>query len=273
MTDSLQQQVRKLLYDWLCQSGKRRYETIRQTCLYLDGAYSLGYGSSSIWHLFSPLVNTGVVDYAGDDCYAVCPKIALERDGRVLYTLPGEPEVSEDRTPLVGLYVSAGTKSFPDARPFDALSVLSAIPSVDKVVDTFPKSVQDLEGAQYYSRKGTRGLTKRLNDGAVRFFFIPEKMYEREVPSRVVNSDAFSIACCCSRAVNAEPAGHYHKSSRTLTLDTFGFPSMLFRVLLAESMLGGFIPAVTESTATFEGIPARVVRELNRILCKTIDNE
>ena len=273
MTDSLQRQARKLLHDWLCQSGKRSYETIRQTCLYLDGAYSLGYGSSSIWRLFYPLVNTGVVDYAGDDCYAACPKIALERNGHVLYTLPGEPEVSEDRTPFVGLYVSTGTKSFPDALPFDTLSVLSSIPSVDKVVDAFPKSVQDLEGAQYYSRKGARGLTKRLNDGAVRYFFIPEKMYEREVPSRVVNPDAFSIACCYSRAVNAESAGHYDKSSRTLMLNTFGFPSMLFRVLLAESLLGGFIPTVTDSTATFEGIPARVVRELNRILCKTIDNE
>ncbi len=266
--------AQRLLYEWLCLSGKRSYEAIRKNCLYLDEAYSLGYDSSSIWQLFNPLVKTGVVDYVGGNYYAACPKISLARGGRVLYSNPGEHNTIEDKTPFVGLYISKRSEAFPDAKPFDALSVLRTLPSVDRIVDNFPKCVQDLTGAQFYSRKSARGLTKEQNDGAaVRYFYIPEKVYEREVPSRVSNPDAFNLAFCYSRAVNGERTGRYCGESHTLWVNNFGFPIILFRVLLVESMLNGFIPTVSDSTVSFEGISARVTRELNRILCKSIVNE
>lgn len=265
--------TQRLLYEWLCLSGKRSYETIRKNCLYLDEAYSLGYGSSSIWWLFYPLVKTGVVDYIGGDSYAVCPNISLERNGLILYSAPGGPCVGEDETPFVGLYISTEPESFPEAKTFDALSVLRTLPSVNRIVDNFPKSVQDLTGAQFYNHKSARGLTKELNDGVVRYFYIPEKVYEREVPSRISNPDAFNLAFCYSSAVNGEHTGHYREASHTLRVNNFGFPIILFRVLLVESMLNGFIPTVSDSTVSFEGISTRVTKELNRILCKTIVNE
>lgn len=265
--------AQKLLYEWLCHSGKRSYETIRKNCLYLDEAYSLGYDSSSIWRLFNPLMKTGVVDYVGRNYYAACPKISLARGERVLYSNPEEHNIIEDETPFVGLYILKRSEAFPDAKPFDALSVLRTLPSVDRIVDSFPKSIQDLKGAQFYSIKSDRGITKELNDGFVRYFSIPEKVYEREVPSRVSNPDAFNLALCYSSAVNEEHTGRYCVESHTLRVNNFGFPIILFRVLLVESMLNGFIPTVSDSTASFEGISARVTRELNRILCKTIVNE
>ena len=82
--------AQRLLYEWLCLSGKRSYEAIRKNCLYLDEAYSLGYGSSSVWRLFNPLVKTGIVDYVGGNYYAACPKISLARGERVLYSNPEE---------------------------------------------------------------------------------------------------------------------------------------------------------------------------------------
>lgn len=265
--------AQKLLYEWLCHSGKRSYETIRKNCLYLDEAYSLGYDSSSIWRLFNPLVKTGVVDYVGGDYYAACPKISLARCEHVLYSNPGEHNIIEDETPFVGLYISKKSEAFSDAKPFDALSVLRTLPSVDRIVDNFPRSVQDLTGAQFYNHKSARGLTKKLNDGAVRYFSIPEKVYEREVPSRVNNPDAFNLAFCYSRAINGKHTGRYCGESHTLRVNNLGFPIILFRVLLVESMLNGFIPTVSDSTVSFEGISTRVTKELNRILCKTIVNE
>ncbi len=265
--------AQRLLYEWLCLSGKRSYEAIRKNCLYLDEAYSLGYGSSSVWRLFNPLVKTGIVDYVGGNYYAACPKISLARGERVLYSNPEEHNIIEDETPFVGLYISKSSEAFSDAKPFDALSVLRTLPSVDRIVDSFPKSIQDLKGAQFYSHKSDRGLTEELNGGVVRYFYIPEKVYEREVPSRASNPDAFNLAFCYSRAVNGEHTGRYCVESHTLRVNNFGFPIILFRVLLVESMLNGFIPTVSDSTASFEGISARVTRELNRILCKTIVNE
>lgn len=265
--------TQRLLYEWLCFSGKRSYEAIRKNCLYLDEAYSLGYGSSSIWHLFYPLIRTGVIDYVGENYYAACPMISLERNGLVLYSAPGGHCIAEDETPFVGLYISKRSEAFPDAKPFDALSVLRTLPSVDRIVDSFPKSIQDLKGAQFYSHKSDRGLTKELNGGVVRYFYIPEKVYEREVPSRVSNPDAFNLAFCYSRAVNGEHTGRYCGMSHTLWVNTFGFLIILFRVLLVESILNGFIPTVSDLTVSFEGISTRVAKELNRILCKTIANE
>lgn len=265
--------AQRLLYEWLCLSGKRSYEAIRKNCLYLDEAYSLGYGSSSVWRLFNPLVKTGIVDYVGGNYYAACPKISLARGERVLYSNPEGHNIIEDETPFVGLYISKSSEAFSDAKPFDALSVLRTLPSVDRIVNNFPESVQDLTGAQFYSSKSARGLTKELNDGFVRYFSIPEKVYEREVPSRASNPDAFNLALCYSSAVNGEHTGRYCVESHTLWVNTFGFPIILFRVLLVESMLNGFIPTVSDSTVSFEGISARIAKELNRILCKTIVNE
>lgn len=257
-----------------CCEGKRSYESIRKNCEYLDEVYNLGLGSYAIWTLFQPLFRSGVVEFVGKDFYAVSPSVAIERNGLFLYNCPATMN-ADSSTPFPGIFLTRSEEEVKNFKrvQFDALSILKRIPSASEVVDTFSVSVEDLTHADYYHYKGKKGLTKRFEDGAVRYFCIPEKMYQREVPGRATNPDAFGIAYCYSCCLNAEKFGFYNKSKETLRMRTFGLPATIERILFLESMTQGIAPISEINGTVYHKISPKVAKEINRILCNTIEYE
>lgn len=267
--------ARELLLQWMASGeSKRSYESIRKNCEYLDQAYSLGLEGNAVWTIFQPLFRNGTVDFVGKDCYAVCPSTAIEHNGTFVYNSPvARNEAS--RTPFTGIFRTRNHEEIEGMKTviFDAASILANIPSVKDVVDSFNTTIEDLSHAEYYHFKGAKGLTKRLSDGAVRYFCIPETLYQKEVPGRAVNPDAFGIAYSYSRSLNNDPAGKYDSRKQVLTINSFGFPASLERILFLESMIHGINPEEETRSRSFPSIRPNVVKQLNRILCNTIENE
>lgn len=267
--------ARELLLRWMaCGERKRSYESIRKNCEYLDQAYGLGLDGYAMWVLFQPLFRTGVAEFAGKDCYALSPTVAIERDGLFIYNSP-LPQKESNGTAFTGIFRTEDSKDIEGMAVvnFDAETVLRSFPSVKDVTDSFPVSIEDLSHAEYYHYKGGKGLTKRLADGAVRYFCIPETMYQREVPGRIVHPDAFSIAYCYSRSINGEPTGKYDPHRKVLRMNSFGLPASLERILFLESMTRGLVPEEAHGYKVFPGICPGTVKQMNRILCNTIENE
>ena len=266
--------ARELLYLWLSKAEKKSFDSIRKTCDYLSQAYNLGLEGYAVWDVFSPLLKTGVVDHVGRDYYAITEPLRIEGPHRSIVTNVHYSE-SLHRTPFVGVYISDEKENPEDIKSisFDCLSALKAFPCVSNVVDAFPKTVVDSQDMKYYHYKGGKGLTERVKNGQSRFFCIPELQYQREVPGRSVNPDAFNLAYTYSSIINNEKTGRYDKSAHSLYLKSFGFPIMLFRVLFIESILNGGIPEEHDGYFHFSNISTLCFRELNRILYKSIEYE
>jgi len=267
--------ARELLLKWISScEGKRSYESIRKNCEYLDEVYNLNLGSYAVWTLFQPLFRSGVVEFVGKDCYAVSPPVAIERNDIFIYNNPASPYPGSN-TPFPGIFLTHSEEEIKDMKrvKFDALSVLKGIPPANEVVDAFSVSVDDLSHADYYHYKGKKGLTKRLDDRAVRYFCIPEKMYQREVPGRATNPDAFGIAYCYSCCLNSEKIGCYNKNKGELRMRTFGLPATIEKILFLESMTQGIIPVRELNGTVYQKIGPKVAKEINRILCNIIEYE
>ena len=269
-------QVRELLLTWFynCED-KRNFESIRKTCSYLDSAYELGLGKSAIWELFDPLVRHGVLEFAGNGYYAIPEPVVIKRDGILVFTYNKILHDKSISTPFNGIYRTNDESTLSGVKlvPFDAHSILRTMPSVDKVVESFPESTEDMSNADFYHWKGRRGLTKRPKDGLIRYFYLPEKLYIREIPDKNINPDAFHIAYSFSRAINCINSGTYYHGSKKLVMERIGLPILLERILFLESMTLGFTPNYDEIHITFEGIHPAVAKEASRILCKTIAYE
>ena len=267
--------ARGLLLKWMAYGEKKRsYESIRKNCEYLDQAYELGLGSNAIWTLFHPLFRTGVIEFAGKDCYALSPTIAIEYDGHFIYNSP-LPQKKSHRTKFSGIYRTENPEDVEGIKivHFNAEKILRHIPSVKEVIDSYPISIEDLSQAKYYQYKGAKGLTKRVKEGTVRYFCIPELLYQREVPGRSINPDAFNIAYNYSRSINGIFSGKFYSRQHILEMQSFGLPIIIERILFLESMLYGNPIENDDRCKRFFSISNGAVKQLNRILCDTIEYE
>lgn len=275
MTNSNIEIARELLLKWLtCRDNKLSYESIRKNCEYLDQAYGLGLENNAMWAIFQPLLRTGVVEFAGNDCYAVSPSVAIEANGYFIYNTP-LTQKEDNYTDFTGIYRTLDCQDI-DGFPivtFNAESVLKHIPTVKDVVDLFQVSIQDLSNVEYYHHIGSKGLTKRIDNGGISFFIIPELCYQKEVPGRAINPDAFNIAYCYSTSINGLFTGKYCKQSHILQMQSFGLPIAIERVLFLESMLNETPPEETGRYKQFYHISHAAIKQLNRILCNTIKYE
>lgn len=267
--------VQELLLKWMvCGEKKRSYESIRKNCEYLDKAYELGLENNAVWTLFNPLFRTGVIEFAGNDYYALSPAIAIEFDGCFIYNSP-LPQKKSNRTKFTGIYRTNDPEDIAGIKivHFNAEKILKHIPSVKEVVDSFSISIEDLTQAEYYHYKGAKGLTKRDKEGTVRYFCIPELHYQKEVPGRAINPDAFNIAYNYSRSINGIYSGKFNKQHHMLEMQSFGLPVIIERILFLESMRYGKFPENDDRHKRFFSISDGVVKQLNRILCNTIEYE
>lgn len=272
MFNTTKHKAQEILYAWLSNFEKRSYETIRLGCESISESLGLNLEGRAHWHIFYPLFLSGTLDYAGKDNYALSSSIVVHTGDFTAFINPIQQPKHSIPTRIPGLYLAEKDPSI-DAIQFNATSVLKTIPDIESIVNHFPKVVVDLSDAEYYMSRHRKGLTKRYRDGIIRYFHIPETVFIREVPSKRQNPDAFNIAYSYSRAICSQDNGRYLKNKSILRVCQFGFPIILYRVLLLETLASGTFPVEDNGEYIFPNISNKTVTELNRILCNTIRYE
>lgn len=264
--------AQQILYAWLSNFEKRSYETIRLGCESISESLGLNLEGKAHWHIFYPLLLSGSLEYAGKDSYALSLSTVVHTGDFTVFVNP--PQLSDNSIPtkIPGIYISKRGSSI-DTIQFNPVSVLTIIPDIESIVNNFPRAAVDLSDAEYYMHRQKKGLTRRYKDSIIRYFHIPETVFIREVPAKRLNPDAFNIAYTYSKAICSQNIGEYIKNKNTLRVNQFGFPIMLYRVLLLETLAGGTLPTEDKGEYIFQNISPKTVIELNRILCNTIRYE
>lgn len=273
MTDKRKIEIRSILYVWLSKLGKRSLESIKANCDYLAESHNISV-SNPIWEFFWPMVFSGVIDHTGKGYYALTEPLILNYHTHFYY-INYRPNGCKYQEVSVGIFISDTLVNDHGVKVIcvDPRSILKKYPSVDKIVDAFPESIQDETELKYFNWKNKRGVAELEKDGLKRFFSIPEKVYIRELPGRTINPDAFAIAYCYSRVINNESNGTYFRDKKELVTPSFAMPLMLYRVLQLETMASRHLPEKDGDSYIFNGVSQPMVKELNRILCKSIKYE
>lgn len=264
--------AQQILYAWLSNFEKRSYETIRLGCESISESLGLNLEGKAHWHIFYPLLLSGTLEYAGKDSYAISSCTAVHTGDFTVFINPTQFSGNSIPTKIPGIYISKRDSSI-NTIEFNPESVLQIIPDIESVVNNFPRVAVDLSDAEYYMHRQKKGLAKRYKDGIIRYFHIPETVFIREVPSKRQNPDAFNIAYTYSKAICSQNTGEYLKDKNILRVSQFGFPIMLYRALLLETLAGGTLPVEDNGEYIFQNISPKTVKELNRILCNTIRYE
>ena len=266
-------EMQKLLYIWLSKIGKRSLDSIKTSCDYLVESHCVT-SSNPIWDTFWPLVFSGVADHTGKGYFALTEPLILKYDNHYYYinNIPSKGTVKEVS---LGIYLTDTLTNDCDIKEISVApkNILKKFPSVDKVVDSFTKSIQDERELKYYDWKNRIGVAELEKDGLKRFFSNPEIAYMRELPDRTINPDAFAIAYCYGRAISGEGNGTYYSSQKRLITSDFAIPYTLYRVLQLETMASKRLPERDGKHYVYNGVSAPVVKELNRILCNSIRYE
>lgn len=266
-------EARKILYVWLSKMGRRHLNSIKAQCDFLSESQSLSLGNP-IWEIFWPMVYSGVIDHTGKGYYAITEPLIIDFSTHYYYIncIPKDIRFEEV---AVGVYLSDKKSNSLDVRDIKVspCDILKHYPSVKMMVDNFPVSIQDVEELKFYNWKNKKGFAELEKDGLKRFFMIPEERYKREVPDRTINPDAFAIAHNYSRVVNNEDNGVYIKNGKRLMMPNFAMSIMLYRVLQLETMASRSLPYKKDNNYVFDSVSLKVVRELDRILCKSIRYE
>lgn len=265
--------LQELLYIWLSKYESKSLESIKISCNNLNNSYNMQL-SKPIWTIFWPMVFNGIVEYIGDGRFALTESLIINC-GTHCFSINCKPSSDFIETEFVGIYKSSQIPSIDYIKIIktNTIPVLKQFPSIDKIVDSFPKTLQEESMLEYYNRKTEKGIAKLQKDGTNKYFSIPNKLYIREIPNTNINPDAFAIANCYGRVINDESNGIYNKDKRILYIPIFAFPLTIYRVLMLETMKTGILPCIKNNRYVFIGISNNVVNELNRIFCNSISYE
>ncbi len=266
--------AQQLLYSWFAMCGNIRYERIKEKCDYLNIQLSLCL-DKPISHIFYPLLYSGVVDFSHIGKYRITPPCTIinQQRNRSVISNPLHTE-SLSKTSFVGIYVRDGRVDeiqTEQSYRFSAKKILSNYPSVDKCV----KSSMETYGINFselsFTGNKSKGLAVRNGNGLLSYFadLSNRKCYTLTHPSE--NPDSINIATYYDRVINCISNGLYKQKKQILLLKRSGFPIMVYRVLLLETLLSGSEPSSCEKYFEFQNISKDIIKELNRIFCNTID--
>lgn len=266
------EQIQQLLYVWISNFDKRSLESIKQKCDYLNEIYHLEL-QNPIWGIFWPLVFNGVIDHVGSGFYSLSVPVVLDYSTHFYY-INVFPQKVKSEYVAVGITLSEALEEVKcKIMHPSTVSILKTYPCIKDVIDGFPRSLEDEANLKYVNWKAKRGLAELEKEGLTRYFSLPEQQYIRQLPSRVINPEAYALSYCLTRVVCKESNGTYNCSTRQLIMPSFAMPFMIYRVLLLECLASRNFPQKQDSNYIFENISAGTVKQLNRIFCNSIQYE
>lgn len=252
------ERAQKLLYQWLIERGRVRYERIKDICEYLNILCDLGL-QKPINNIFYPLLYSGIVEFIGDSRYHITPTCAISNNKRTITVNPLLPETLE-RTSYIGLY--RGECECTNSYQFNLNSILAAFPSIEQYIH----SLQSTFSWRTSDFTNNIGVVQKRDDSLNQYFIEGKKCYS--IPHQSVNPDAINIAYCYGRIMNGN--GEYDAITKILRLKKFRIPIMIYRVLLVETLLNGSEVSIENEYYVFNHIDRKSYIELSRIFCKSI---
>lgn len=262
-----------LLYSWISSYEKRSYALIRNACTELTSLMNLDLGKYPIRELFYPLLYSGVVDHIGNDYYSLTKPVAISFDGfSYLINCISVPNTGEKLPIGYSETLSISIPDNLDVLHMNSISILKSFPKISSVVESWPSSILDDEKLVYHDSMKKIGVAD-YDNGQTRFFSIPSKNFLKEIPPRFLNPDSYHIGICYERSINNKGNGFYIKHSKELFIKKFGMPILLYRALSIDGMAVKLFPSVVDDYYKFNNISPAVVKEVNRILCKSITYE
>ena len=264
--------AQKCLYLWLSNFENRSYNLIRRNCDYLNIQYNLGIETYAVWKIFYPLVYSGVVEHTGNGYYALTEPTAIDFGAHyALINMPDDTPSCNTQCVGISLLDKISCNILPSkVVTFNVAQALSSFPPIKSVVDGFYESIVDIDKLEYHDFKTRRGVAELKEGGLKRYFSIPEEGYLRQIPDKAINPDALNISYYLERVVNNQYNGNYNKQTRQLHLEAFGLPILVHRVLMLDCLSRKHLPVKTDHEYLYDGITPKVVKELNRILNKSI---
>ena len=253
-----------LLLIWMCHYDKINYDTIKRYCEYLDIQFNLQISEHPAWFLFLPLFYAGNVDYCGNNSFKVTePVMIIHKKTHLFINKP--PSVDGCEMLFPSIYRSE------EQYVFDGKKILKHYPGVDSIISEFELSSKNNFSDLTFDNAPS--LVGVAYTEFKRYYFVYENRSVVEIPDWSVNPDAINVAYQYSRVLGKKANGKYNIEQGKLSVISFRFPIMLYRVLMIASMLEGQLPYRESGNYIFPGISKSIVKELDRILCKTIRYE
>lgn len=274
MNNNASYKAQELLYNWMSNFEKRSYSQIKEACNFLNMSLNLKLGEHPVAHLLFPLVYTGVIDHVGQDYYALSQPVMIDF-GSHIYSINSMTGHGPGENVPVGwaLLIKEQVPEQVTMLKLNSLSVLKSFPRIDYVIETWNSSLQDTTELVYHDFKHQIGVAEYRSEGRTQFFSIPDKSVLKEIPPREKNPDAYRIAICYERSLTGYSNGVYYKKKKLLRVQSFAFPFVLYRALMLDGLAVQVFPKEENGSFLFENITPTVVKELNRILCKSIRYE
>ncbi len=259
---------------WMVHKEQANYESIKRFCEYLNKQYSLN-EEHPAWAIFFPLFYAGNIDSIRSLYFRVTEPVVVHRKGIYVYTnVFDQPQ--DVVTPFPFIYSS---KVMPELTEnnvceFNAISILNYFPTAAEIVNTFQLSLVERSSLLFVDRKSNQGVAYIKDSTPKHYCFVfPNSNKILDIPHWGNQPDVRNLAYCYYRSINEnDNNGTYKLKDKVLSVKHFGFPIMLYRVLLLESLLEGYTPVKENDYYVFPGINASIVKQLNRILSNSIQN-
>jgi len=266
-------QKQELVLTWLSY-GKvesKSFESIKQACIALCNQET----NFTYQDIFYPLLNCGLIDCIGQNRYAITPPIACCK-GKGIYVLSNATQNKSDyiETSFPSIYLTKQSPVDIQTYLFNGTNILSNFPTISQIFECFV-SVTNMNNKliQVDSRSKKGGLASENGNKLQYYFKIQESSVTKKVPPQRENPDALNISIYYERIINDKRNGIYNKQTRELKLLKKGISILLYRVLLIEVLLNRNEPFVENEYIIFPTISPKLVKEINRILCKSIQYE
>lgn len=245
---------------WLSPLETKRLPAIENICNKLYEQYFPERLKAAKYEIFYPLLKYGLIEFYGDNSYALSPSSGVFNDDLIaLINIPEillnkvEPCIFEYKFGIK-LYRNSGELlSFLDenkipSSKYNLRGILKQIPSLDSIVNLWKDdSVNDVSNYFYLTKSSSwatnniapmKGVYKKTQElYSQRGVKVSENKWKR-LPSRGDNIDAFNIAILWKQIQNDENVGVKFQVSRNIVLiENIFLPVVIERLLFLNTIL------------------------------------
>lgn len=266
--------LQQLLLQWLASFRFRRYDLIKAACNNLTQQAGIQ-SEKPHYLLFYPLYRHGVVEYIGDNRFALAPSLRIhDKHNHLLWINPSDtPDPPNEATHIPGICYPGPSntdgkhpeKPIPGYR-FDPVTVLRQFPTLSAIIDTFEKGSY----TPFRQRELPHAEILKENNGYTYTLVNHQERTCKHIPEFSLNPDALALARCQEKVWNQQPNGFYHQQQQHLILHNRSIPVLLYRLLALQALLHRESIQTDPRSTLFPCITYQMYKEINRILSHSI---
>jgi len=252
------------LWQWfsLTSDDYRSYQAIDAICKRLYEQHHPNTSPKEArYQIFYPLIRYGIIEFYGNNQFALSPTTILESEASVLFLhVPNVALELAEKSPLFylpglmlykknELVCSFLKNTRIPINKFQLQKSLRQFSTIDTIVKGWAQiNIADFEQCYYFTEQNKwkpcipsqKGIYKKSMEVYSRKMILTGPDQWKAVPAFEQIMDAFSIAWIWGCIQNKFPLPvHYNKTSQLLTINTPFFPLLLERLLLINTLLKG----------------------------------